>query len=364
MHQTTRRGLLKTLPAGAALWSKPAVQAVLLPAHAQLTAPPHPAPRPADPSLFITIWRIAAANESITIPTAANNGGGYDYTVDWGDGSAGAAHTGDAKHTYAAPGDYEVRISGAFPRVYFNNRGDKDKLVDVKQWGNVAWTSMERAFYGCANLELSAADSPDLSRVSSLAYMFRGCVRLHAPRLADWHVGSVMNMRYMFAEAAAFNQALGTWEVGAVTDMRYMFAGARAFNQDLGSWDVRSVTNMRWMFSGAHAFNQDLGSWDVSAVTDMDYMFVLASAFNQDIGSWDVSAVRTMVSMFLGATLSTANYDALLSGWSVIAAGESALQRGVKFHAGGSRYSSAAQAARDTLTGAPNNWTITDGGRQ
>jgi len=68
----------------------------------------------------------------ITIPTV---GAGYNYTVDWGDGNTDTGVTGDIIHTYAVPGTYTVRISGAFPRIYFLNRFDKDKILSVEQWG-------------------------------------------------------------------------------------------------------------------------------------------------------------------------------------------------------------------------------------
>lgn len=88
----------------------------------------------------------------------------------------------------------------------------------------------------------------------------------------------------------------------------------------------------------------------------MGRMFYAAVAFNQDISAWDISAVTDMSMMFLSATLSTSNYDALLTGWSV-----QSVQSNVTFDGGNSMYSSASQSARDTLTGA-SNWTITDGG--
>ena len=43
---------------------------------------------------FVTTWRTARPNETITIPTA---GSGYDYAVDWGDNSTPTINTGNAR---------------------------------------------------------------------------------------------------------------------------------------------------------------------------------------------------------------------------------------------------------------------------
>jgi len=64
-----------------------------------------------------------------------------------------------------------------------------------------------------------------------------------------------------------------------------------------------------------------------------------------------------MSDMFNGVTLSTENYDAILNAWSQLT-----LQSSVSFHAGNSQYTVCKQAAKDILTSAPNNWSITDGG--
>jgi hypothetical protein len=37
-------------------------------------------------------------------------------------------------HTYDNPGTYTVSIRGDFPRIYFNNGGDRQKLLDIVQW--------------------------------------------------------------------------------------------------------------------------------------------------------------------------------------------------------------------------------------
>ena len=329
-------------------------------------------------SHFVTTWRVAEEDLDITIPTFA--GETYDYTVDWGDSNTDTNQTG-VTHTYTTPGEYEVRISGAFPRIYFNDGGDKDKIIAINQWGNQQWTSMERAFYGASNLTGQASDEPDLSMVTNMSSMFADATAFDQG-IGDWNVSSVTNMESMFAGATAFNQDISEWDVSSVTNMGGMFALTTAFNQDIGQWDVSSVTTMEGMFVFTTAFNQDISEWDVSSVTNMESMFADATAFNQDISEWDVSSVTNMESMFAGATafdqgigewdvgsvtnmesmfngvtLSTANYDVLLRGWSAL----DDLQPDVTFSAGNSTFCVA--TAKGILTGAPNNWTITDGGQ-
>ena len=65
-----------------------------------------------------------------------------------------------------------------------------------------------------------------------------------------------------------------------------------------------------------------------------------------------------MADMFNGATLSTANYDSLLTGWSMVEDGETELRENVPFHAGNSQYCAA--FARERLKD-ENSWSITDG---
>jgi surface protein len=266
-----------------------------------------------DPDEFVTTWKTdnpgVSSSTQITIPTT---GGGYNYNVDWGDGSTSTGITGDTTHTYSTAGTYTVKITGTFPRIYFNNTGDRQKILSVEQWGTNQWTSMANAFYGCSNLEINAIDAPDLSLVSDTSYMFSNATAFNQD-ISAWDVSNVGNMYGMFQNATSFNQDISSWNVSSATHMYAMFSGATAFNQPLNSWDVSSVVNMYSMFSGATAFNQPLNSWDVSIVGYTNSMFMYATAFNQDISAWNVSSVTDMNNMFLGATA----FNQPLNSWNV-----------------------------------------------
>ncbi|WP_423909595.1 BspA family leucine-rich repeat surface protein [Candidatus Spongiihabitans sp.] len=281
---------------------------------------------------FITTWR-ATANDAITFP------GEGAYAIDWGDGSAIDIATGYIDHTYAAAGDYDITASSPITRFNLNNGADKEKLIDVKQWGGAQWSSMENAFHGAANMRMSATDAPNLSAVGTMSEMFRGAAAFMGESISDWDVGGVTNMAGMFSGAAAFNSAIGTWDVGNVTNMRFMFFDvaafnrdisrwnvgnvtdmngmfffAKAFNGDISGWDVSNVTTMRLMFNGADAFNQDISGWKVDKVTDMNGMFAAAKVFNQDIGGWNVGNVTEMANMFNGADAFSQN----LGRWYIV----------------------------------------------
>src|SRR5690554_3404454 len=150
---------------------------------------------------FITTWKTdnpgSSNSTSITIPTFA--GETYNYDVSWkNDGVWETGFTGSATHDYGVAGTYTVAIRGDFPRIYFNNGGDKEKILSIEQWGAQEWTSMAYAFPGCTNLAGNATDVPDLSLVTDMSSMFFG--------------------------ASFFDQDIGGWDVGMVTDMSSMFS--------------------------------------------------------------------------------------------------------------------------------------------
>lgn len=275
--------------------------------------------KPMDPGAFVLVFKtdnLSAGSsnaDQVTLPLVS--WASYNFTVNWGDSSPLATVTSwddpDKTHTYAWPGIYIVTINGDLDHFYFNNTGDRLKLLEVKQWGDIQWNSMDNAFYGCANMQITARDVPDLSNVTSMAQTFRGASSLNA-NLNSWNTSTVTSMWALFHGASSFNQPLNSWSTSLVTDMSQMFTGASAFNQDISGWNTSSAVTMFEMFQGATAFNQNIGAWNTSNVNNMSSMFYNATSFNQNIGAWVTTNVTDMWSMFYGA--SAFNQD--ISGWN------------------------------------------------
>ncbi|EDP71748.1 transmembrane protein, putative [Flavobacteriales bacterium ALC-1] len=265
---------------------------------------------------FVTTWKTDNPGESddntIRIPGID---GGYDFDVDWGDGNISYGFQGtSATHAYSVPGTYTVSITGDFPRIYFNDQGDKNKILTIEQWGNNQWTSMVNAFEGCENLNITNpnAGAPNLSEVTSVSAMFSDCEEFNGD-VTNWDVSNVEIFDEAFAYCDIFNQPIGGWNMSNATSLDYMFYEAYTFNQPLNNWNVSNVINMEGVFSDAVVFNQDLNNWNVSNVISMDELFYAAEAFNGNISSWNVSNVENMEEMFDAAY--AFNQD--ISNWNV-----------------------------------------------
>jgi surface protein len=179
--------------------------------------------------------------------------------------------------TLPSSGVYDLEVIpkevNGFNRIEFNNRGDKDKIIDTKQFGGIVWSSFEKAFSGCQEMLFTATDVPNLSNVT--------------------------NMSFMFFTARAANPDATLWDVSNVTNMGSIFQAANAFNRNINNWNVSNVTNMNRMFSQANAFNQPLNNWNVSNVTDMGRMFAFGTpTFNQDLSGWCVEQIPTKPTSF------------------------------------------------------------------
>lgn len=255
---------------------------------------------------FITQWNLATAGSGATqLSFGTATSGSVNYTwqeISPGSASGSGSWSGSTLTITGLPTGATIRLQIAptnFQRIIINTGANRNRLTRVEQWGTTAWTSMQNAFSGCANLQVTATDVPDLSGVTSMSGMFRFCTTLNSPsNIGSWNTSGVTDMSSLFSLASAFNQNISSWNTGAVINMSGLFDNAAAFNQDIGAWNTATVTNMAGMFAGALVFNRNIGAWNTASVTDMSAMFFSAYVFNQNISGWNTAAVTNMSSMF------------------------------------------------------------------
>lgn len=229
-------------------------------------------------------------------------------------------------------------------------RGSAEALLVVEQFGDVEWSSMFQAFYGCKNMTFgSSIDKPDLSRVTDMSQMFRACSKFNEP-IGNWDVSSVTKMVATFFNCPIFNQNLNDWDVSHVTTMSQIFRWCVKFNQPLDKWKVSNVTNMVAMFMSCREFAQTLSSWDVSNVTDMNAMFAGCDAYDEDLSGWDLRKCRVLQ---LPTGMSTANYDKFLQYF----ASKEDSPKELSLTAMNLKYTTAAKAARTKLIN-EKRWSI------
>ncbi len=289
---------------------------------------------------FVTVWNLSnpgsGANQITFNATVATGGANFTWeTIPSGTSGSGTLAAGTSLRTITGiPAGATIRLSiepQNLQRFFFNNGGDRQRITDIENWGAAAWTSMENAFYGCNNLNISATDIPNLTGVTSMANMFRSCSSLNGPaNIGQWNVSTVLDMQSMFRSATVFNQNVGTWNVANVLNMFAMFRTASSFNQNLGSWTLNNAVNLGGMLESAglscENYSNTLIGWAANnpSVTNRSL-----TADGLQFGFHAVSARNTLVT-FRGWTITdngvTACGDEYRTVWNMANSGSGATQ--------------------------------------
>lgn len=228
----------------------------------------------------------------------------YDYTTS--DGQSGTGLTGSTTITFASgAGTYDINITGLFPEIYFNNTGDRLKLLKVLEWGSygVGETSHANSFRGCSNLDEIASDIDFLNSATVCNNMFFNCNLTTLP---------------------------STFSLASVTSASLMFGNCNLTSLPAGM-TLPLLQNGASMFSNC-------------SLTDLPAGMTL-------------SALNSAGGFLFNNTINTVRYSQLIND---LESGNA--NNNVIFHGGNSNYNSSASAAHTTLTTAPRNWTITDSG--
>jgi hypothetical protein len=247
----------------------------------------------------------SSSNEFILPLSSAEN---YNFDIAWGDGTVTETYSGQfssISHTYQQEGEYFISIKAneqyGFPRVIFNNGGDRLKVIELVKWGEGRWKNFHSAFYGCANMTISANDIL-LGDVEFFTSAWRGCSSITS--FPSINTSSGINF------SAAWRDCSSMTSFGNIN-----VQNGQTFN---GTWRGCSLIN--------------------------------------SFPALNMSSMSNGTSCFNGVTLPTSTYSSILNNLA-----QNNTNINVTLDAGAnSKYSSAAQASKDILSN--NGWNITDGG--
>jgi hypothetical protein len=223
---------------------------------------------------FTTEWTVAgdAAARTITLPLVS--GYNYDCVIDWGDGTTPSLVTAynDANriHTYAGDGTYIVKIYEVCEGWSFSNGGDKDKIIDIINWGSSpafsGFAYLTNGFFGCSNLA-SLGPSNSIIPISgsgplSLSRCFRQTgVSGNIPNNLIYNCVNVINLQQLFYLASGLTGRIPAGfldrAVGIVT-LSYAFASCgllEGYDADLCR-NVTSCTDFSFMMYGCNKMQQ------------------------------------------------------------------------------------------------------------
>ncbi len=263
---------------------------------------------------FESVWRVGAEEYgdgglTVTLPLVEDDGAevandySYNFTVDWGDGSdtqAVTAYSADITHTYGSAGDYTIKITGSSLEAWkFGTHTDKNKIIEVKNFGNLDWKNLDFAFAGCSKLSKFTVGNADTDSVTSTNLMFFGAAGLTSIDLFGFNTSSVINMKFMFLGLPLSSIDLSSWDTSNVTDMGSMFGGSKLTSIDLSNWNTSNVTNMGGMFADSKLTSIDLSSWDTTGLENASSMFVNNEQLTTvNLSGWETDSLTTAKNMF------------------------------------------------------------------
>jgi hypothetical protein len=268
-----------------------------------------------------------SADNQFTLPTT---GGGYNYDIETSDGQTITGNTGNATITFPSAGEYQLKISGAFPQCHFNNGGDKLKLLSIDNFGIYALgsTSQRGAFIGCLNLVINATDIGHFENVTDFTSAWAGCSSLTSFPLINTSSGIQFGQTWAYCSSLTSFPLINTSNATA-----FVFSGKGAwlFCSSLTSFpliDMSGVTNFK------QAWNQ------CSSLTSFP-----SNAF-------DTTTTGNYNSAFSTTNLTTQSIDNIL-----ISLDTSGTNNGTFTQSGGQAPSATGLAAKDNLVA--KGWTVT-----
>jgi len=243
-----------------------------------------PSPRPTSGFKFSVDTRLrGSASDTFVLPLQA--AGTYNFDVDWGDGTTDTITTfnqAEATHVYSAGGVYTIECTGTLKIFTFTNAGDKMKIHEIYNWGG---SSLDLgggtfSFAGCANLSVSATDSPA-------------------------NTGDIAGAFYLVS-SSGFTGGISAWDMSNTASCQFLCYNSPNYNEDISGWDVSSITNFSFAFTGT-----------AMSVANYDALLIAWSAQTVQSGvTFSTSAQYTA-----GGAAAAARTTLIGKGWTMVDGG-------------------------------------------
>lgn len=165
-------------------------------------------------------------------------------------------------------------------------------------WG----LSIMGMFKNCRKLQTLDLSSWDTSMITSTYELFSGCISLESINLTGFKTTHVWNMADMFLDCHSLKELnLGSFDTKYAQDMSSMFQNCKSLKKlNLSNFRTPQVFGMDYMFSGCEALQElNISGFDTSNVTTMSHMYSQCySLHNPGVSKFNTSKVTDMESMF------------------------------------------------------------------
>jgi len=202
------------------------------------------------PSILRVDTSISGVTADDTFRIALKSGESYDFSWSTDDGTSGT-HNTDSNLDLVFPsgsGIYEITITPqedgtGFPGFYYNNTNDDTKIIELKQWGDIAFSFFEDSFEGCSNMVMSATDTCNTDAVDSMRYAFSNCSSMITPPTFS-SISNVTNVEFMFIGCNSMTTAPSMIFTSTTKNGQYFLHGCSSLIGAAPNYDMSSMTRV------------------------------------------------------------------------------------------------------------------------
>ena len=272
-----------------------------------------------------------SATNQFTIPTNANGITiAFNYDVETSDGYTATGLTGD--HTITFPsgaGTHLIYISGSFPYMFFNNGGDRLKLLNISNFGvyGLGSTLQISSFRGCSNMNITANDAGNFESVTNFQSTWQNCSSIISFPLIDTGNGFIFSNTWNGCSSLALFPLIDT---SNATNLAATWANCSSLlSFPLLNTSSNTTFTFTW-FGNLNLANFPSNAFDTSITTNYSFAFTSTSLTSQSIDdiliSMDTSGVSNgTFDQSGGSAPSTTGESAITSlrgkGWTVTVTG-------------------------------------------